>query len=310
MTCDPSAGKPSSVGSRIAVECSECRVAASSQHHHAAVKVARHRGWRQFGLFVVVTFATSWSAWVIAVLWPDSGAGQLALPVGTFGPFMGALVVISHSHGRHGVARALRRHVRFRDATIAIALAVLIPVVLLLAGRGLHLLTGGDEVKGAGWGAEVLPLVMLYVLVLGGPLGEELGWRGFALPWLEARWHPVVATLALWAVWAAWHVPLFLVEGSAQAAVPPWLWLLQILVLSFLFTWLQHLAPHTLVPALVLHTAFNVGAGVLLIDPEAGASVRAILVALLLGAALVAALATTRTFREGRAELASADAAG
>lgn len=282
----------------------------SSHHQHAAVHGARHRRWRQFGLFVAVTFATSWSVWGIAVLSPDSVAGQLALPVGTFGPFAGALVVLSRSHGRRGVARALRRHVRFHDATIAVALAVLIPVVLLLAGRGLHRLTGGDAVNGVGWGVEVLPLVMLYVLVLGGPLGEELGWRGFALPWLEARWHPVVATLALWAVWATWHVPLFLVEGSAQAAVPPWLWSLQVLVLSFLFTWLQHLAPHTLVPALVLHTAFNVGAGVLLIDPEADAPVRAILVALLLGAAVAAALATTRTFREGRAELATADTAG
>lgn len=285
-------------------------MSASIQHQHAAVHGVRHRQWRQFGVFVAVTFATSWSVWGIALLWPDTVVGQLALPVGTFGPFTGALVVISRSHGRRGAARALRRHIRFRHATTAITMAVLVPVVLLLAGRGLHLLTGGDAVSGVGWGVEVLPLVMLYVLVLGGPLGEELGWRGFALPWLEARWHPFVATLALWGVWATWHVPLFLVEGSAQAAVPPRLWLLQILVLSFLFTWLQHLAPHTLVPALLLHTAFNVGAGVLLLDPDADAPVRAILVALLLGAVVAAALATTRTFREGRAELAGAAAAG
>ena len=61
--------------------------------------------------------------------------------------------------------------------------------------------------------ASVAPLptlgLFVYIFFLGGPLGEEPGWRGFALPRLQRRYGPLVGSLILGPIWAFWHLPIF-----------------------------------------------------------------------------------------------------
>ena len=64
--------------------------------------------------------------------------------------------------------------------------------------------------------AYLLPLLFLLILVLGGPMGEEFGWRGLVLPLLLRRWSPLLASLLLVVLWLVWHLPLFWLEGAAQ----------------------------------------------------------------------------------------------
>jgi uncharacterized protein len=148
--------------------------------------------------------------------------------------------------------------------------------------------------------AWAIPVIVLYVLLFGGPLGEELGWRGAALPAMERRWGPVVASLALGATWALWHLPVFVVRGTVQQLVPPWLFVAQIVVTGFLYTWLVHRRPGSLVPVLALHTSFNVTVGLVLIQPTAAPAIRP-MVLTLLGAAALAAVAATRLTTDERA---------
>ena len=51
-------------------------------------------------------------------------------------------------------------------------------------------------------------------------LTEEAGWRGYALPSLQTRLRPFVASLLLGVLWAGWHVPLFLLQGTPQSRMP------------------------------------------------------------------------------------------
>src|SRR5574337_857223 len=60
-------------------------------------------------------------------------------------------------------------------------------------------------------------LWLLFYLLTTGPLGEELGWRGFALPRLLKRFNPFVASLVLGAIWGVWHLPSFYLAGMVQA---------------------------------------------------------------------------------------------
>jgi len=69
----------------------------------------------------------------------------------------------------------------------------------------------------AAW-PELIPKFIFVLLFVG--VGEETGWRGFALPELQKRLSPVVASVVLGAIWAAWHIPLFGVEFAP--AVVPW----------------------------------------------------------------------------------------
>lgn len=67
--------------------------------------------------------------------------------------------------------------------------------------------------------------------------GEELGWRGYALPRLLSRYNAIVATLILGGLHALWHYPLFLPHGFLSD-VPIVLWTTFVLADAFVFTWI------------------------------------------------------------------------
>lgn len=62
----------------------------------------------------------------------------------------------------------------------------------------------------------VFPALLQSLLL--GPMGEEFGWRGLALPLLQRRFSPFWASLILGVVWAVWHAPAFLMSGTPQSA--------------------------------------------------------------------------------------------
>jgi len=69
------------------------------------------------------------------------------------------------------------------------------------------------------WSALASVSVYNYSTLLGGPLGEEAGWRGYALPWLAAALGPVRASIVLGVLWVGWHLPLFFYPGWSTAPV-------------------------------------------------------------------------------------------
>lgn len=89
----------------------------------------------------------------------------------------------------------------------------------------------------------------------GGPVNEEPGWRGFALPRLQERYGAVRATLILAPLWAAWHAPLFWMQGWTSAK--PWQYLLIVTGIAFLFTAAANLSRFSVIVAMALHAFFN-----------------------------------------------------
>jgi membrane protease YdiL (CAAX protease family) len=108
-------------------------------------------------------------------------------------------------------------------------------------------------------GAPELGLFTLfYVLVING-FGEETGWRGFLVERLLRRWSVNRTALAVWVVWALWHLPLFWVvenfrDLGAGGAVG---WLVGVLFGSILLTWLYRSATHSILIVALWHTAYN-----------------------------------------------------
>src|SRR5215203_4573721 len=156
--------------------------------------------------FFVLTYALTW--------------GFLPLGIfGTTGPLIAALIVISITQGLSGLRDLGSRMIRWRVGWVWYALAIGLPLAV-------HLLTVGLNV-GLGAAAPSLsqfsPLSGLIVVFavrlidpLDGPMGEEPGWRGFALPRLQADRSPLVATLILAVLVTIWHVPLFFLKGGLQ----------------------------------------------------------------------------------------------
>ena len=93
-------------------------------------------------------------------------------------------------------------------------------------------------------------------MLIGGGL-EEIGWRGFALPRLQAEYSALTASLLLGVVWITWHAPLFVVPGAIQTELNPLPFLIQGLALAVVFTWLYNSTRGSLLLVVLLHGTVN-----------------------------------------------------
>ncbi|RQG95646.1 CPBP family intramembrane glutamic endopeptidase [Natrarchaeobius oligotrophus] len=145
-------------------------------------------------------------------------------------------------------------------------------VIFLLfpALNGLALLLGvlaGDSVpafeRAAEFAADPISILLYAVfMVVFGPLPEELGWRGYALDGLQARWNAVGASLILGVAWAAWHAPLFLMVGTYQAelgvlTLPFWEFMIGATITSVLYTWIYNNTGRSILGAVLFHFSGN-----------------------------------------------------
>jgi membrane protease YdiL (CAAX protease family) len=117
----------------------------------------------------------------------------------------------------------------------------------------------------AGWTVPVLLLQVFYQF-FSGPFSEEAGWRGFALPRLEAKYNALVSSLILGVVWTFWHLPLFYVPGQAQMSIPMPIYLLLCVSVTTYLTWLYNNTRGSLVITVLGHWAFNL-TGTLITGP-------------------------------------------
>ena len=99
------------------------------------------------------------------------------------------------------------------------------------------------------WSILISPGVYNYSTFLGGPLGEEFGWRGYALPLLEKRFGPVAGCAVLGVLWAGWHLPLFLSRGWTTS--PFWIYVLIVTGLSIIIGFSSNLAGFAVAPAIM-----------------------------------------------------------
>ncbi|MDD2880460.1 MAG: CPBP family intramembrane metalloprotease [Rhodoferax sp.] len=184
--------------------------------------------------FFVLAFAWSWSFWLLApLLQTEAPVAATALALaGGFGPSLAAVAVVAYQGGRGGLRRWLSRCLQWRVGWRWLALAFFFPVGFMGLAAAAH-------------------------VVLGGPLGEELGWRGYALPVLQRQWGWRIASLVLGGVWTLWHVPLFYSAGTVQSHLPMGLYALSAMASSVLFAWLFNRTEGSVLPVLVLHTAVN-----------------------------------------------------
>jgi membrane protease YdiL (CAAX protease family) len=188
------------------------------------------------------------------------GSSASHLP-GLLGPALAALITTGLYEGRPGLARLVRRALTIPRARGYAALAILTPPVVALCVLALtaHPFPPFSDFflypglpAGTPWYA-----VLGLVFVLNG-WGEELGWRGWLQPELMRRHSRLGATLAVAAIWASWHIPLFAVNAQMHAMLGPGLigWLIG-LVLGAVVLAHVTLTTDSLLVAALWHTAFN-----------------------------------------------------
>ena len=184
-----------------------------------------------------------------------------------YGFVVAALVMTAIVDGRVGVGALLRRFLVWRVGVLWYVVLIAGPVVVDLAAIALDALVTGavpafdQPFARRNFGPSLGLWVALPVFFLFGLLtnGEEIGWRGYALPRLQARHSALVASLVVGTVWAVWHVPKFLTSGSAQD-YPFWLFLIDTLAKAILYSWVFNSTGGSLLTVTVLHASFNTSA--------------------------------------------------
>jgi membrane protease YdiL (CAAX protease family) len=202
-------------------------------------------------VFLALTILISW------IPWYTGGAGFFV-----FGPSIAGVIVIAFVYGKAGLRDLVQRTLRWRVGIVWWAIALFLPALLTLISIGINVLLGG-KIPGFTFFRQewYLAPVFFLITIVGGPLGEEFGWRGFALPTLQGKWGPLIASLIIGTVWGLWHVPQFLLPGSLQAVIGMGLlpvYVVGEIVLSILMTWVYNKTGGSLLVAgLLYHNADN-----------------------------------------------------
>jgi membrane protease YdiL (CAAX protease family) len=211
---------------------------------------AKWRGWiarHELPLFFVLAFLLSWYPWVIGML-----RGKVSGP-NPLGPFIAALIVTGLVEGGSGMRSLLARIVRARIGWSAYAIVFGLPILLCAVALAGMAAIG----QLASWPASTawreLPERFVFIFLFIG-LGEEPGWRGFALPRLQKQYSPLIASLILAPIWALWHLPLMGNEFP-PAIIPAFL--ISLLGGTLIQTWLFNRSKGSVFAQMFFHATVN-----------------------------------------------------
>jgi uncharacterized protein len=223
----------------------------------------------QITVFFILTFILSWYPWY-------AGKGP---EVFTLGTSLAAFIIVFAAQGKKGVVDLLRPFGRVRRNARFWAIAALGPAFFFLIGLGLHLLRGGGvppfTMIKQEMGLIPLYLVLVVLLPLNGPVGEEFGWRGFALPKLQLRFNPLTASIIIGIAWGVWHLPTFFKPlGVTGALAAYWgvglflpIYIVGTIANSIFMTWLYNKSRSSaLLAGIIWHAAIDFWAPILLSD--------------------------------------------
>jgi membrane protease YdiL (CAAX protease family) len=173
-----------------------------------------------------------------------------------------ALVVTAWVSGRAGVADLVQRMSLWRMPLrwwVATVSPLLFVGAALLVAAVAGTLPSWDDVDRYS-GLPTLGVASVTALVILGALGEETGWRGFALPLLQRRYSPLAAALLVTPIWAAWHLPFFFTISTYRDFAPP-AYIGFVFALgcgSIVLTWLYNRTGGSILACAIWHGLFNI----------------------------------------------------
>lgn len=237
--------------------------------------IPRHSPRRRAVIFFLLAFAITWIVWVPRAINPggffDSGLGETLGTIWSYGPALAAIATILITSGKSGLRELTARLGTWRVGWVWYVVAILGPLALAAATGLINVALGGGfaEAFSDVFERGILTVVPLFVvLCLTDGLGEETGWRGYALPRLLEFTGAVVASLVLGLIWAAWHLPLFWTEGASLHDSSILALFLRLPATSLMFTWLYQRTQGSLLLAIIFHAALNLFAAA----PTAGST--------------------------------------
>ncbi|MBV9228766.1 MAG: CPBP family intramembrane metalloprotease [Chloroflexi bacterium] len=232
--------------------------------------------------YFVLAYAISWlslgplaldSQGLLPFHIPSGFFSSILALVGSSGPLLSALLLTATIQGASGMHAFFRQFLVWRVGLRWYLIVLFEPALVTLITILFASLLGGASFDfahppvthqlalppGANPWVLFVPVFLLGGLV-GGPVGEEPGWRGYALAKLQDRYSALVASLILGVLWSVWHLPFFFIKGTSESTTPFLLFALGVIAWSILITWVYNHTRGSVLLALLFHNALNITA--------------------------------------------------
>ncbi len=228
--------------------------------------------------FIAIAFGISWTCWFFVALtgrniFTDLEVGIVAV-LGGFGPAIAGIIMVYRTNDQAFIRDYWQRVFDLKriGGVWFLPILLLYPATVLLT----FLLTGiqldvsplMEMLRNPG----VLVTTVIFVFIFG-PFSEELGWRDYALDWLQARYSAFVSSVILGVIWWAWHLPLIAVAGSflnENGTDPVFLmgYLYVVIIYSVLFTWVYNNNARSVLAIILLHFSVNLTSRIFVMPAE------------------------------------------
>lgn len=171
-----------------------------------------------------------------------------------------ALVISSGFSNNPDVKMVFRSYIKPKGHFVWYLIAILLIPSSLLLGAIFTILSGQD----VSWislpvGFELVGLIAItfaYTFFYGGGTNEEPGWRGFALPRLQLKFSPLIASIILGLIWGFWHTPIYLPQYGSF--IQYGIFLLNTIKIAIILTWLYNRTGGSVLATALMHTIGNI----------------------------------------------------
>jgi len=221
---------------------------------------------RKIIMFFLIAYGFTWVFWISEAMAARGLLGSSILVdfllspqnPAAWGPFVSAFLLTFWYQKGSGVIELLKKGVDYKFAKKWwVPIILLCPIII--GGALLIAALAGESIPELYWIANPgLILVNFFVILFtGGPLQEEFGWRGYALPRLQGRFNALVSSIIVGFMWGLWHLPYFFIGTELTYAYGILPQIITAILLSILFTWLFNNTGGSILVSLVFHNMFN-----------------------------------------------------
>lgn len=210
--------------------------------------------------FFLLTFSITWGLaafFLAANAFFDNPFGDMSITnpifiLAVWGPNIAAFIIVTITKGGNGLATLLKKFIPIRASVFWYFLVLFL---FPLAGILINLISSTPIRITELPKKEVISLIL--AILVSGPIGEELGWRGYALPRILEKRSAIVSAILLGLPWGIWHLPSFFISGLPQVGAQIPAFILAAVSLSVLVTWVFVNTGQNVFFAFLLHYSVN-----------------------------------------------------
>ena len=226
-------------------------------------------------VFLILTLLWSWTNWFIGLNCLSDGINQESIGkflvfffVGVYGPTISGIITTLLFDGLKGVFELIKKLFIWKAPLKYYVYIILLPLLFVIIGIALY-----SQFIGKIGSFDIMAFLSIPTILLAGlyagPLGEELGWRGFLLPKLQKSYSNLNSAIIIGFIWFIWHIPLWwapfgtLVSGEPISLISVFTYFIMLICLSIIITWLVINSKGSVLIALLFHLSINAGIALL-----------------------------------------------